>query len=226
MSYDWNFHRLVPYVHAFVAGAMTTLSLTLIVVAVGTLLGFLLGLLMRDAILRLVLYPFVDVIRAVPPLVLLLFLYYALTEQVIGTAVTAFWVAAIGLSLNLAAFVADLVRAAVESVDPDSTDAGRALGMSERHVTRHIVLPHVVREITPGLTVLYIGILKTTSLAAVISVREVVYAAETVIADVSRSLEAWTVVAAIYIVLVLPATYGARAVERHLGRGRVQERSV
>jgi len=226
MNYDWNFARLEPYARAFLAGTGMTIWLTLIVVLAGTTLGVCLGLLTRDALIRRAIYPIIDIVRAVPPLVLLLFLYYLLAEQVIGTSVSAFWIAALGLSLNLAAFVADLVRAAIDNVDPDSIDAGLALGMTYSHVTRHVVLPHVAREIIPGLTVLYLGILKATSLAAIINVREIVYTAETVIADVSRSLEAWTVVSCVYVVLVIPATYGARAVERWAGRGRSVERTA
>jgi len=123
------------------------------------------------------------------------------------------------MSLNLAAFTADLVRAAIENVPAGAVDAGRALGMSHNQVTRHIILPHVMRETIPAMTVLYVGMLKMTSLASVINVREVVYAAQTVIADVSRSLEAWAVVAVIFIVLVIPATYAARRVEAWAGRG-------
>jgi polar amino acid transport system permease protein len=219
MNYDWNFGRLEPYARAFFVGSGTTLLLTAIVVAAGTLIGVGLALIMRDTVIRRLAYPFIDVLRALPPLVLLLFLYYLLTEQVIGTSVSAFWIASLGLSLNLAAFVADLVRAALENVDPDSVDAGLALGMTDAHATRYVVFPHVMREVIPGLTVLYIGMLKATSLAAIINVREVVYTATTVIADISRSLEAWTVVACIYVALVVPASYGARLIERRLGRG-------
>jgi polar amino acid transport system permease protein len=72
----------------------------------------------------------------------------------------------------------------------------------------------------PAMTVLYIGMLKLTSLAAVINVSEITFTAQTVIADVSRSLEAWVVVAATYIVVTIPATYAARSLERRFARGR------
>jgi polar amino acid transport system permease protein len=225
MNYDWNFARLKPYTHAFMKGTGLTLELTLAVIVIGTLLGTLIGLMMRDSLLRRLFYPVVDLFRAIPPLVLLLFLYYLLTEQIIGISVSAFWVAVIGLSLNLAAFVADLTRSAIENVDPDSMAAAQALGMTDSHVTRYVILPNVAREVIPGLTILYVGILKTTSLAAIINVREVVYTAQTVIADISRSLEAWTIVACIYVLLVVPATYGARVVEKWAGRGHSVQQS-
>lgn len=219
MNYDWNFSRLAPYVDAFASGTYTTLTLTGIVIVIGTVVGLIFGVALRNPLLKVLLYPIVDVLRALPPLVLLLFMYYFLTRQVIGVGVPAFWVAAIAMSLNLAAFTSDLVRAAVDNAPVAATDAARALGMSESQVMRHIVLPHVLREIIPGMTILYIGMLKMSSLASVINVREVVFTAQTVIANVARSLEAWVIVALIYIVLVVPATYGARAIERWARRG-------
>lgn len=214
MNYDWNFSRLSSYWSAFLSGTFTAIQLTLIVILCGTLLGIFLGLLMRRRSIRILLWPVIDVIRAVPPLVILLFMYYFLTVQVIGTTVTGFWVYVIAMSLNLAAFTSELVRAAINNVAADAIDAARALGMSRRDVTRHIVLPAVVREIIPSMTVLYIEMLKLSSLASIINVSEVVYTAQTVIADISRSLEAWTIVALIYVVLIVPSTYAARWIER------------
>jgi polar amino acid transport system permease protein len=219
VNYDWNFSRIWPYWKAFLWGTGTTLSLTLMVVVVGTILGVALGLLLRRPSSRLILYPIIDVIRALPPLVLILFLYYLLTEQIIGAAVPAFWVFTIAMSLNLAAFTSDLVRAGIDNVPAAAVDAGLALGMSNKQVTRHIVMPHVVREIIPGMTVLFIGMLKLSSLASVINVQEVVYSAQSVITENSRSLEAWTVVAVIYVILVLPATYASRRIEKFVRRG-------
>jgi polar amino acid transport system permease protein len=219
VNYDWNFGRILPYWKAFLSGAGVTLLLTALVIGCGTMLGVAVGLLLKRTPARRILYPVVDVIRALPPLVLILFMYYLLTQQVIGTTVQAFWVYVIAMSLNLAAFTADLVRAAIENVPAAAVDAGRALGMSQRQVTQHIVLPHVMRETIPAMTVLYVGMLKMSSLASIINVRDVVYAAQTVIADISRSLEAWTVVAAIFVAMVVPATYAARRVEAWAGRG-------
>lgn len=224
MNYDWKFARLIPYAEAFAKGTVTTLALTALVILIGTVLGILLGLALHRKLPRIIAYPLVDVLRALPPLVLILFMYYFLTRQVIGISVPAFWVCVIAMSLNLAAFTSDLVRAAIENVHRNALDAGRSLGMNETEITWHIVLPRVVREIIPGMTMLYIAMLKMSSLASVINVREVVNTAQTVIADISRSLEAWVIVGLIYIVLVVPATYAARAVERWVGRGELGER--
>ncbi len=226
MNYDWNFVRLMPYAEAFLRGALLTLALTALVILIGTVLGIFLGLALHRKLPRLLAYPIVDILRALPPLVLILFMYYLLTRQVIGVAVPAFWVCVVAMSLNLSAFTSDLVRAAIDNVPKDALDAGRALGMTEVKITRYIVLPRVVREIIPGMTMLYIAMLKMSSLASIINVREVVNTAQTIIADISRSLEAWIIVGLIYIILVVPATYGARAVESWAGRGELGERRL
>jgi len=226
MNYDWNFGRLTPYTQAFVVGIWTTISLTLLIVVFGTVAGFSAGFLMRRRPVKIILFTLVEVVRALPPLVLLLFAYYLLTKQIIGTTFQAFWVCVIALSLNLAAFTADLVRAAIANVPRSAVDAGRALGMSDTQLTIHIVLPHVIREIIPGMTLLYIAMLKLTSLASIINVREVVFAAETVITKVSRSLEAWIVVGLVYVVLVIPLAVLARRVEKWTGRGGHSESQV
>lgn len=220
MNYDWNFARLIPYYKAFLSGTVTTISLTLVVLIFGTILGIIIGLIMSNKIIKKLLYPMIDIIRALPPLVLILFMYYLLTRQIIGMTIQAFWVCAVAMTLNLAAFTSDLVRAAIENVPKDSIDAGQSVGMTHKQLIRYIKLPHVVREIIPAMTILYIGMLKMSSLASIISVREIVYTAQTVIANITRSLEAWTVVAVIYIILVIPSTYFARRVENWVRRGK------
>jgi len=221
LNYDWNFFRLKPYASAFLGGTATTIEITVLVIIFGTILGVLGGLLMKNRIARKLLYPIIDIVRAIPPLVLLLFFYYFLTQDVIGVTVDSFLVCVVALSVNLAAFTSDLVRAAVENTPRGALDGALALGMSDRHIKLHVVLPHVLREVVPGMTVLYIGMLKATSLASVISVREVVFTAEAVITKVARSLETWVVVALIYITLVIPATYGARRLERWAKHGNL-----
>lgn len=218
MGYDWNFSRLVPYADAFFYGTVTTVALTVIVIVLGTAIGIIWAVLLRSPV-RVLLYPVVDVVRALPPLVLILMMYYLLTQQVIGVAVHAFAVCMIAMSLNLAAFTSDLVRAALENVSEDAINSGRALGMSRQQVMLHIVTPHVVREVIPGMTALYIGMLKVSSLGSVINVRELTYTAQTVISDIARSLEAWVVVGCIYVILVIPATSIQRRIERALKNG-------
>jgi polar amino acid transport system permease protein len=219
MNYDWNFGRLEPYAQAFAQGTVTTLTLTVWVVFLGTCLGILLGLGLRSRIFALIAYPVLDIIRAVPPLVLILFAYYLLTVDVVGITIDAYWVYVLAMSINLAAFTADLVRSATESIGSEVVESGKALGMTDGQVTRHLFVPHLIRSLIPAMTALYIGMLKMSSLASVINVAEVVYSAQNVISEIARSLEAWVVVAAIYVAIVLPTTYFLRYLEKLSRRG-------
>lgn len=219
MSYDWNFSRLAPYSQAFLQGAVTTVELSAIVIVLGTALGILLGLALGQRQFKVWAYPFIDAVRALPPLVVILFLYYLLTVQVIGWSVTAYWVYVIAMSIHLATFTGDLVRSSVTSIPRGLVDSGKALGMSESQSFRYLFLPHLIRTLIAPMTALYIGMVKTSSLASVINVTEVVYAAQTVTVQTSRSLEAWVVVGAIYIVIVMPLTYGLRWLERRSRHG-------
>jgi ABC-type amino acid transport system permease subunit len=155
---------------------------------------------------------------------MMLFFYYLFTPQAIGFTVSSFWVAVFSLALSMAAFTADLVRAAISSIPAEVVDAGRALGFSEKQIIRHIVSRFTVKHATPGLAVLVIATLKNSSLAAVVNVGEVTYAAQSVLAVTARSLEVWTVVGVVYIALVLPTTYMARWLEKwaRLGDRNVQ----
>lgn len=213
MVYDWNFGRLLPYADALLGGIATTLSLSAIVIILGTVLGVIFGILLTNKTLKVFFYLLVDVLRALPLLVLLLFMYYLLTRQVVGFAVSSYWVAVVAMSLNLSAFTADIIRSAVENVPESLEEAGRALGMNRRQVTRYIVLPHIIREVVPGMTVLYIAMIKLSSLASVIQVSELVYEGKTIISEITRSLEVWVVVGLVYIIIVIPMTYALRYIE-------------
>src|ERR1035441_5369795 len=138
MYYDWHFERVLPYLGALLAGAWMTLKLTVTVVVIGGCVGTTLGRLLAKRRARWFIVPAVDLFRSIPPLVLCLFFYYFLTVEVIGVTVARFWVFAIAMSCYMAAFTADIVRAAILSVPKEAVDAGVALGLSDAQVVRHI----------------------------------------------------------------------------------------
>ena len=226
MNYDWQFGRLLPYVKAFESGTVTTIELFVLVIIVGTLGGIFLGLLIRSRIVFTILLLPLDIIRAVPPVVLILFAYYALTEQVIGITIDTFSACAVALSINLAAFVADLVRSASASVPRGDVEASQVLGFSPWQTFRHITFPLMLRTLAAPMLMLYIGMLKATSLGSVIGVREVVYSGQAVIASNARSLETWVVVSAVYVAIVLPMSFAARKLEKWARRGQPQHLSI
>jgi polar amino acid transport system permease protein len=218
-SYDWNFSRIVPYFGAFANGLTYTISLSLVVIVLSTVLGTFWGVgLYRSLTIRSLTFPIVDALKALPPLVIILFGYFFFSKDVIGISIPAFWTFVISLGLNLGAFIADLTRAAISNTPRDYLDTANSLGVSEDVILRRILFPLAIRELIPPLSYLYIEAIKLTSLASVISVKETVYVAQAVVTETSRSLEVWVIVGAIYLVLILPATYLARKLEGQLKR--------
>jgi polar amino acid transport system permease protein len=218
-TYDWNFRRVTIYADAFAHGLLVTILLSLATVAFATAVGLLWGVaLNRSPRTAAVTLPLVDLLKALPPLVVILFGYFFFSRDVMGFSVPAFWTFVLSLGLNLAAFIADLTRAAISNTPTEYIEAGRALGFAPDRILRTIVAPLAFRELLPSLSYLYIEAIKLTSLASVISVRETVYVAQSVIVDTVRSLEVWTIVAAIYLVLIVPLTWLARNLEFRLKR--------
>ncbi|HEX7241238.1 MAG TPA: amino acid ABC transporter permease [Longimicrobiaceae bacterium] len=155
----------------------------------------------------------IDVIRAIPLLLLMLTCYYGL-PMIAGNSVSGFSAAAIAMTINLAAFVADLVRGAASAVSRGSIMAAQSLGMSRLLTWRRIVLPEVLREILPGLSLLYITMLKMSTLASAIAVYELLHSAEAVIQRTYRPLELYVTVCLLFVVLILPLAWAARRIEQ------------
>jgi polar amino acid transport system permease protein len=217
LGYDWDWTVVWNYRYAFLAGLLTTFELTVLAVILGTILGLPTGLLLTTGhwlgrMIRPLLLGVTDILRALPILILLLLFYFWLPTT-IGLR-SAFWIAVAALSLNLAAFVADVSRGAISSVPRPLVEAGYSLGMSPMLVARRILLPEAVREIVPTLGLLYIDILKMSSLASVIAVQEVVHKASLISSSTYRYLEVYAVLAVLYIAVVLPFSHLVRRLER------------
>lgn len=219
-SYDWNFSRLLPYMDAFVDGLGFTVALSLATIIYATLIGIGWGIaLYYSRNVRLFTTPLLDGLKGLPPLVVILFGYYFLSQDVVGYSVPAFWAFVISLGLNLAAFIADLTRASISNTPKDMIEMASAFGMDNQSIMRRVIAPIASRELITPLSYLYIETIKLTSLASVIAVRETVYVAQTIITDTSRSLEVWVIVGLVYLTLIIPATISTRWLERHLKSG-------
>ena len=217
LNYDWEFGRLAMYAEAFAHGAGLTILLSLSTVTFALILGVVWGIgLARSPALRLLTLPVVDILKSLPPLVLVLFGYFFLSPNVVGFSAPGFLTFTVFVGFNIAAFIADLVRAAATNVPREYLQLGAALALTERQIQRRIVAPLAIRELLPPIAYLAIETVKLTSLASIINTREMVYVAQGVIVDTSRSLEVWVVVSAIYIALIWPSAVIVRRLEGRL----------
>jgi polar amino acid transport system permease protein len=219
LTYDWNFARLDQYAPAFINGVGMTVLLSISTITFALVLGVAWGVgLARSPVLRLFTLPVVDILKSLPPLVLVLFGYFFLAPSVVGISVPGFVTFTVFVGLNIAAFIADLVRSAITNVPREYLQLGAAFAMNDRAILSKIVSPLAVRELLPPLAYLGIETIKLTSLASIINIREMVYVAQGVIVATSRSLEAWVIVSIIYIALIWPSAVLVRALEARLKR--------
>jgi polar amino acid transport system permease protein len=188
-------------------GALLALGLTVASIAVAIVIGFLLAL-GRSSRLRAVrgfVFFYNWIVRATPTLLQLLFIWDALPQLwpvFAGSWFTPFLAAFVALSLNEAAYMSEIIRAGLLSVDPGQELAGRALGMSRRQILRRVIVPQSIRIIIPPTGNEFITLLKLTSLASVISVHELLTAANEQASVAFRFAEVYGAALVYYLAMV------------------------
>jgi His/Glu/Gln/Arg/opine family amino acid ABC transporter permease subunit len=188
-------------------GALTALELTVVALATAIVVGFFvaLGALSARRRFRALAWTYNWLFRATPTLLQLYFIWYALPQiwgAFAGSWFTPFIAAWIALSLNEAAYMSEIIRAGLISVDPGQELAGRALGMSRRQILRRVVVPQAVRIVIPPTGNEFITLLKLTSLAFVISLHELLTAAQELAAATFQYTEPLVAALVYYLVIV------------------------
>ena len=219
-------------------GVVTTIELTAMVMVMGTAIGIVIALMRLSGgrTLPLCAYAFTWVFRGVPVLVQLVFWYNlaALFPKIsLGIpfggpkyfevssteAISSFLAALLGLGLNEAAYMAEIVRAGLLSVDPGQSDAARALGYRPAQTFRVIILPQAMRAIVPPTGNQVIGMLKFTSLASVVALSELMNSIENIYTRTFETIPLLIVAALWYLVLVSALSVLQFFIERYYGRG-------
>jgi polar amino acid transport system permease protein len=194
-------------------GMLVTVEIALAVVATGIGLGLALAVLRSYRILPLnaLIVVFVDVLRALPPLVLILLMYFGLPG--VGVNLSAFLVLWLVLSLVLAAFAEEIVWAGILSVRKGQWDAARSTGLGFGTTLAYVVLPQAVRLAIPPLTNRTIAITKNTALGSVIGVGEVIYQAQTAV-SFSGNATPLMMAAVAYLLIFVPVVALGTFIER------------
>ncbi|WP_332682953.1 amino acid ABC transporter permease [Bosea sp. (in: a-proteobacteria)] len=215
--YTWRFDAVWGYRDLFLTGTAVTVGLTIAVVVLGLLVGLVAGLaqLSRSPTLRWLSWLYIEMFRLTPLLVLLLWFYYAL-PMLTGIKMDALTAAVLTLTLYGGSFYAEVIRGGIVSIEPGQSEAGLALGMTPARVMRRIVLPQAIKRMIPPLMNQSIIQFKNTSLVSVLAVPDLLYQGQIVAMDTYRALEVYTVIAAIYFVVLLPLTVIVKRAERHL----------
>jgi polar amino acid transport system permease protein len=150
-------------------------------------------------------------------LVQILWFYFALPIM-LPIGISSFWAAALGISLNSAAYSAEIYRAGIQSIEPAQWEAARALGMSLSQGLRRIILPQAFRRILPALTNRGIEIFKMTTLASVVAYAELIHQGKLIASLNFNPLETYLVVAVVFFAFLYPLVLATYALERRLAR--------
>ena len=168
---------------------------------------------------------FVDVVRGVPMIVLAYFIYFGfpyLMNNMLGNNITlsALQAGTICLALNCGAYMAEIIRAGIQSVDKGQMEAARSLGLPYWKSMRKVVLPQAIATMIPSIINQFIITLKDTSILSVIGFPELVNTAKNVVANTFMSFQTWTIVAVMYLVVILLLSQLSKVMERRMNRGR------
>jgi polar amino acid transport system permease protein len=155
--------------------------------------------------LALLLTFYIDSMRAIPVLVVLVWIYFAV-PVLSGFNFPPFWAALVALTLHISAYVAEVVRAGVESIRPGQIRAGRALGMSGAQIVRKVVLPQALVRMLPAFGSLLSVTIKDTAIATVIAVPEFMKRSETIAGQSYHPIEVFTLAMLVYFVILFPGT--------------------
>ncbi|WP_018702180.1 amino acid ABC transporter permease [Anaeromusa acidaminophila] len=185
-------------------GAGVTIQITALSVGFGLVIGVFMGMarLSKLWVIRSFAAVYVDFIRGTPLLVQIFLIYFAL-PIIIGQRIDPFIAAITACSINSGAYVAEIFRGGIQSIDKGQMEAGRSLGMTWWQTMRFIVLPQAFKRVIPPLGNEFIAMLKDSSLVSVIGFEELTRRGQLIIARTYGSFEIWLTVAFIYLVMTL-----------------------
>lgn len=198
-----------------VDGLYFTIGLSVTAILISIVLGLLIALpgLAARRVPRAINRTYVELVRAVPILVLILWVYYGL-PQIAAISISVFWAGVIALAISDSAFQAEIFRAGIQSVDRGQYEAAHSISLNYRDTMRYVILPQAIKRILPALGNQLVYMLKMSSLVSVIGMQELTRRANELVVTEYRPLEIYTVLVLEYLVLILLVSAGVRWLER------------
>jgi glutamine transport system permease protein len=214
---DFKFNIVLEYLPFFLQGTMWTILLSLLGILIGTLLGLLIGLgkMSSLAVIRIPFVWYINLFRGTPFFVQILLIHFGLMPLFMSP-VNPIATGVVALSLNAAAYIAEIFRAGIQSIDKGQMEAARSLGMNHLQAMKNVILPQAFKRMIPPLGNEFIVLLKESSLLAIIAAPELMYWGRAAQGQYYRVWEPYLTVALIYLVLTLSLTYLLNYVERRL----------
>ena len=223
-SANWGWYVVNPAIpkgmsnlEFLVSGLSYTVLLSVTAISISVVVGLLIALpgLAANRYLRGLNRVYVEGMRAIPILVLILWVYYGL-PQVAGFTLTAFWAGVIALAVSDSAFEAEIFRAGIQSIDKGQFEAAHSISLNYTDTMRFVILPQAIRRILPALGNQLVYMLKMSSLVSIIGMQELTRKANELVVTEYRPLEIYTVLLLEYLVLILIVSAGVRWLERRM----------
>ncbi len=236
----WMFYQV--WANDLYSQVMGTLSkgirITVLVTLIGFFMASLTGLILavmslsRSIILRQIARFYIEIVRGIPIIVLLLYVAFVVAPAVVYAINWALeplgadpwrtrdfpllWRATLALAIGYSAFIAEVFRAGIQSVEPGQIEAAEALGLSRWQRFRHIVFPQAIRTILPPLGNDFVAMVKDSSLVSVLGVSDITQLGKVTAAGNFRYFETYNIVALIYLTLTITLSLGLRRLERQM----------
>ena len=223
-SDNWGWYVVNPYSKSgwinlkfLMSGYYFTLLLSFTSIFISIAVGLLVALpgLSKNPWLRNFNRVYVEIVRSVPILVLILWVYYGL-PPITGLEINVFWAGVIALALSDSAFQAEIFRAGIQSIDRGQYEASHSISLNYKDTMRFVILPQAIRRILPALGNQLVYMLKMSSLVSVIGMQELTRKANELVVTEYRPLEIYTILVLEYLVLILVVSAGVRWLERRL----------
>ena len=220
MNLDFSF--IAEYMPYYFKVIKYTLLISFVAVLFGAIFGSILFYMKSSNFhiwkikpLKILAVAYIEIIRGTP-MILQIFIVYAGAEPFLGIDLTALQSAFIAIALNSAAYVSEIVRAGIDAVDKGQMEAARSLGMKKSTAMILIVVPQAIRNILPAIGNEFVTVIKESSMASVVGVGELMYAAKIVQGSTYRSLEPLIVAAGFYFILTFTLGRVISLIERRM----------
>ncbi|WP_129690925.1 amino acid ABC transporter permease [Gottfriedia acidiceleris] len=218
MGFDFGIVK--EYIPFFLKGTGLTIGLSLAGIFLGTIIGLFVGLgkMQSNKWLALPFVWYINFFRGTPLFVQILLIHFGVVPYFIGET-NAIAAAIIALSLNAAAYIAEIFRAGIQSIDKGQMEASRSLGMTHVQAMKHVILPQAVKRMIPPLGNEFIVLIKESSIAAIIAAPELMYWSRAMQGQYYKVWEPYISAAVIYLVLTLTLSFVLNRIERRLTTG-------
>jgi glutamine transport system permease protein len=217
VPFEFEYHIMWESVPVLIKG----LHYTLIITAGGLFFGFILGTasgfmkISRNPILPRIAGIYIESVRGTPLMVQVMFLYFGV-PLALGMRIPPLTASIIAIAVNSGAYIAEVVRGAVQSIERGQVEAGRSIGLSRYQTMLYVIWPQALRRMIPPLGNQFIISLKDTSLLVVIGMGELTRTGQEIIAENFRAFEIWLTVAIMYLIITRILSYMLHLLEQRL----------